>query len=85
VSLCVELSQNPDGSLRLDPTGETDLKACGYVLQSGAEVGNSPLYLSPSQGVEISVAIMGVWAIAWGFKQVVKVLSSGDSQNETNE
>lgn len=84
MSLCVELSQNPDGSLRLDPTAETDLQACAYVLQTGAEVGNSPLYLTPAQGVEISVAILGVWAIAWGIKQVVKVLSSGDS-NETND
>lgn len=84
MSQCVDITQNPDGSLRLEPSSSTDLQACPYVLQSGAEVGNSPLYLTPSQGVEISVAILGVWAIAWGIKQVVKVLSSGDS-NETND
>jgi hypothetical protein len=84
MSQCVDITQNPDGSLRLEPSSSTDLQACPYVLQSGAEVGNSPLYLTPSQGVEISVAVIGVWAIAWGFKQVAKVFSSGDS-NETND
>lgn len=78
MSQCVQIIQNPDGSLTLMPDSKTDLQSCSYVLQSGAEVGNSLTYLTPSQGLEISIYVMALWAGAWGIKQLVKVLNSGD-------
>ncbi|MBC3871919.1 hypothetical protein [Undibacterium oligocarboniphilum] len=78
---CLKVSQLPDGSLRLEPDVQQDLQLCQYVLQTGAEVGNSLTTLTPAQGTEISMYVMGVWAVAWGFKQVAKTLSMG-SENE---
>lgn len=80
MAICVSAATNPDGSLQLMPdTSKTDLSTCSYVLQSGAEVAESSLAnLTPAQGLEISVAICGVWALAWGIKQVANTLKGNE-------
>ncbi|WP_428717291.1 hypothetical protein [Undibacterium curvum] len=82
MSQCVKATQNQDGSLRLEPDTQQDLQQCQFVLQTGAEVGNSLTTLTPAQGAEISAYVGAIWALAWGFKQIAKTLNSGDSQNE---
>ncbi len=79
---CVQLQLNSDGSYRLIPQDLQDLNSCAYVISTGAEVGNSLLSLTPAQGAEISMYVCGLWALAWGIKQIGIVLNSGDSQNE---
>ncbi|GGC57789.1 hypothetical protein GCM10011396_00760 [Undibacterium terreum] len=76
MALCVSASTNPDGSLQLVPDpSKTDLGTCSYVLQSGAEVAESSLAnLTPAQGLEISMSVCALWALAWGIKQVAKTL-----------
>lgn len=79
---CVKLLQNPDGSLQILPDSQTDLNQCAYVIQSGAEIGNLPTYLTPSQGLEIGAYVAWLWALAWGIRQVANALNSGN-ENET--
>lgn len=79
---CVLLQLAEDGSYRLTPQVSSDLNSCAYVIQSGAEVGNSIANLTPSQGSEISVYVCGLWALAWGFRQISNVLNSGDSNEQ---
>jgi hypothetical protein len=81
---CVQLELSGDGSYRVVPLSSPDLNSCAYVIQSGAEVGNSLFDLTPSQGLEISMYVCGLWALAWGYKQIAKTLSIGDS-NETDQ
>jgi len=71
---CVTATLEPDGSIRLVPDTQSDLQQCSFVLQTGAEVGNSLAFFSPAQGLEISMYAAGLWALAWGFKQVAKVI-----------
>lgn len=44
----------------------------------------SPWNLSLSDGGLIGAAIVGVWAIGYCIRSLVRVLSSGDSQTESN-
>ena len=78
---CVQVTQNQDGTLTFRPDSQTDLNQCSYVIQTGAEAGNSLTALTPDQGLLIGGYVAAVWATAWGIKQVAKVLNSGDSQN----
>jgi hypothetical protein len=78
---CVDLVLQADGSYAVFPVETTDFTTCNFVLQTGAEVGNSLFNLSPAQGLEISMYVCALWATAWGIKQIAKVLNSGDSHN----
>lgn len=82
MAVCARLVLASDGSYSVLPMSSQDLKLCEIVLQTGAEVGNSLFDLTPSQGLEISLYVGALWALAWGIKQIGKVLNSGDSQNE---
>lgn len=42
----------------------------------------SPLNLSAEDGATLSVAILGVWAVAWSFKALVKALNVDGEVNE---
>lgn len=78
---CVDLELQADGSLKMIPQSSPDLNTCAYVIQSGAEVGNSIADLTPSQALEIGGYVGALWALAWGIKQISKTLSSGDSHH----
>ena len=81
MSQCVQITQNQDGTLVFTPDSQTDLSQCSYVIQTGAEAGNSLTALSPAQGELIGGYVAALWASAWAIKQVAKVLHSGDQQN----
>lgn len=79
---CVILQLVEDGSYKLIPQSSQDLNSCAYVIQSGAEVGNSIVNLSPSEGLQIGAYVCGLWALAWGFRQISNVLKIGDSDEQ---
>jgi predicted esterase YcpF (UPF0227 family) len=77
VAVCARAVLQPDGSfyLALDPT-VTDLSTCAYVVEDGAsnawrELGN--LSLENSQVIGVSVGL--VWAVAWGFKMIIRSIN----------
>lgn len=48
------------------------------------ELSLPPLQLSPAEGAEIASAVLAVWALGWGLRQVIRVLKSdGDSTSES--
>lgn len=82
--VCARAIQQPDGSLllALDPTN-SDLSTCPYVVDDGAsnawrELGN----MSTENATVIGMAVGGVWAVAWGFKALIKAASINDSERE---
>lgn len=78
---CAVAVQQSDGSyfLNLDPS-VSDLSTCQYVVQSGADMAGSLMFLSASDGATYSAAIVAVWIGAWVFKMLIKTL-----QGDTNE
>jgi len=72
---CVTVTQNPDGTLVFRPVTQPDLQQCQFVLQTGAEVGNSLTTFTPDQALELMPYVALVLAIAWTFKQIAKTLN----------
>lgn len=77
---CVQV----DGSgylVAVDPQ-PTEVSACTLVVTSGADALNSPFALSPEQGSQVGGAILGVWAVAYVFRIVIRALSIGENPKE---
>ena len=65
----------------------TPVESCAtYVLMSPGEytyaTASSAWALSLQDGVDIGVAILGVWALAWCFRMVAKAILSIDEGKE---
>ncbi|CAN5673996.1 hypothetical protein BH11PSE12_BH11PSE12_27200 [soil metagenome] len=80
---CINLEIQVDGSYKVTPDARTDLSACMYVLNTGEEVGNSLIGLTPAQGAEISAYIAALWAVAWGIKQIANVIKGTENHEES--
>lgn len=83
--VCARAIQQPDGTLllALDPTN-TNLSACAYVVDDGAsnawrELGN----MSIENAQVISLYVCGVWAVAWCFKALCRVLLTTVPESES--
>lgn len=72
---CVTVTQNQDGTLVFRPVTPPDLQQCQFVLQTGAEVGNSLTMFTPDQALELMPYVALVLATAWTFKQIAKTLN----------
>lgn len=79
---CARAVQQADGSLALvlDPSA-TDLSTCPYVVQTGAELGNSLVSFSASDGALLSSGVISCWLAAYGIRSVIEVIRG--STNET--
>lgn len=80
--VCARAIQQPDGSaaLVLDTTA-TDLSACAYVVQTGAELGNSLVSFTAQEGALLSSGVIAVWLAAYFIRGVIDVVQG--STNET--
>jgi len=77
--VCAKAIQQADGSLllALDPLAQ-DLTACSYVVESGAEVGNSLLSMTAQDGALVSVAIISCWATAFGIRAIISLIKGSE-------
>lgn len=78
--LCVEVAS--DGAVYVVDPQPIDTAGCGHVLVSGESVASSPFALTTEQGAEIGAAILGLWAVAYGIRVVIRALNidqKGDS------
>jgi hypothetical protein len=86
MSTCAAASsiQNSDGSYSLEVLPmQTDLSQCQFVVISGSEAANGQLLqLTPSDAVTISIAVCAVWALAWGFKQLINLMKESPNEIE---
>lgn len=80
MAACVRAIQQPDGSmaLALDPAA-TDLTACAYVVESGAELSNSFLQMSAADGATYGAEVVTVWFAAFAVRAIIEVLK-GNSE-----
>ena len=83
MATCAVAVQQADGSylLSLDPS-VTDVTTCSYVVQSGADLGNSLLTMSVTDGLLISGAMVGVWGAAWCVTAIVRVIRGNQNEAE---
>lgn len=82
MAVCASAVEQPDGSfvLKLEPS-ITDVTTCQYVVHTGTEVAFAPLLsMSPNEALVISAAVAGLWAVAWGFKQVGRSLKGNENE-----
>jgi len=81
MTVCAKLISTADGMVvALDPT-HTDLSTCAYVLEDGSstawrELGN----LSLENASQISMLVAALWALAFGLRQVRRVLDAADEK-----
>lgn len=78
--LCV--TTDAGGAVVLVDPQPVDLTTCASVLVSGSDAINSPFALTPEQGSEIGGAILGVWAVAYVFRVIIRAFSIGDESKE---
>ncbi|MFV0678268.1 hypothetical protein [Variovorax sp. tm] len=64
-----------------DPTVIQCESACTVTLQHEFNV--PMLQISEQQGLVIGAAILGVWAVAWVFRQVISVINVPEATQES--
>lgn len=79
MTACAKAVQQADGTLllALDPTNK-DLSTCAYTVDDGASTAWQQLggmSVSDAQTVGLSVGVL--WATAWAFKAIARVVTSG--------
>lgn len=77
---CLKSQQLADGSLVLaiDPLA-TDLTACAYVVESGAELANSLVNLTAEDGGLYASYVIAVWIVAYGIRSIINIVRSSET------
>lgn len=78
--ICVEVLQ--DGSVVYQSPQSADVSECAFVLLSSAE-SVSPFNLTTDQGAQISVAVVGVWAVAMVVRMLIRALNVDENVEST--
>lgn len=61
----------------------SDYTTCLSLVVSPSELQNGVMHLTAAEGVQLSIAIGGLWATAFVFRAVISLLKS--NQGESNE
>lgn len=79
--VCVRAIQQADGTalLALDPLA-TELTACIYVVESGAELGNTMFSMTAQDGGVYSGLIIGCWVIAFTVRTIVHIIKGSENE-----
>ncbi len=51
-----------------------DWSSCAFILQSGAEAGANPFYLSADEGQSVALAIIFVWGVGFAWRAIIQLL-----------
>lgn len=78
--ICVE--QDGAGNLVVSNPQPADVSACGMVVPSGSAVIGNPFALTADAGAAIAVAIITVWAVAFGCRAAIQTLFLKGSTND---
>jgi hypothetical protein len=62
------------GPVLMIDTSAMDVSTCQYVLQSGAEVANSPYSLSAADGAYLAGSVVGCWMAAYAVRVIINVI-----------
>jgi len=80
--ICLE-QNTTTGALQPIYPQPADFTTCTLVAGSYSELSVDVWQITPAQGAEIGMEIMLVWAIAFGFRMVARVISDSTSERET--
>lgn len=78
--ICVEVLE--DGSVVYQSPQPVDVADCAFVLLSSGDA-VSPLHLTTEQGAQISIAVIGVWAVAMVIRILIRSLNVDENQGES--
>ena len=78
--LCVTTGEG--GALVVQNPQPANLSECGMVVLSGSEAMGNPFALSSEAGAAIAVAIITVWAVAFGCRAAIQTLFLKGSTND---
>lgn len=78
---CARAVQQQDGTflLALDPSA-TDLTACSFVVESGAELANSLFSMTAQDGAVNSALIISCWLVAFGVRSIIHVIRGSENE-----
>ena len=49
------------------------------------ELSLAPLQLTPEEGAQIAVAILTVWAVGWGVRQLIRLIQTPGPEQEKED
>lgn len=82
MALCVQADVN--GVLSVASPQPADISACTMMVIAPSDLMAGPWVLSEEQAVEITGAILMVWAVAWGVRVLIRALRFvDDDERET--
>lgn len=78
---CLRPVAQQDGSflLAIDPSA-TDLTACAYVVESGAELGNSLFSMTAQDGGVYSGLIISCWVVAFSVRTIIQIIKGSENE-----
>lgn len=62
----------------------SDYTTCTALVVSPTELQNGVMHLTAAEGVQLSLAIGGCWAVAAAFRAVIHMLKEKGDSNESN-
>lgn len=78
--ICVQVLE--DGSIVYQSPQPVDVSGCSFVLLSSSDA-VSPFHLTTDQGAQISLAVVGVWAVAMVVRMLIRALNVDDNGEST--
>lgn len=87
MAVCARAVQQPDGSFLLGiDSSTTDLSQCAYAVETGSEsVLGQLAQMTPDDALVIATAVAGLWAVAWGFRQIFAAISFNKGASNESE
>ncbi len=79
--ICVQVDTNTGALLAVAPQ-PVDVSSCELIVISGAEWGGNWANLSPENGVQLSVAVLTVWAFGWVCRQAIRAFNVDEKEGE---
>lgn len=78
--VCLRPVQQQDGSVLLALDSQaTELTACAYVVESGADLGMSLVSFSAQDGGLLSGVIVSCWAVAWLVRSIIPIIKGSEN------
>lgn len=80
MAVCARAIIQQDGSalMALDQTAQ-DLTTCQYVVESGAELGNSMLSMTATDGAIYSGEIVACWVAAFSIRAIAQIIKGSEN------
>jgi len=79
------LTDNGNGFYTVADPQPTNINSCVYLIAQPTEVQSLPWALTVEQGTQLSIAILGLWAVAWCWRAASSTLDSWSGDNNEGD